>query len=197
MLIGINGALKSGKDTTYQIIKELYPHAERISFAAKLKDSAAAALNLSVAELEKLKNEEEVFIALVMPADEYFEELFSQMDGWRLTLREYLQNYGTEAHRDVFGTDFWVDQALPLDTDHSDRLLVVTDMRFPNEVERVKALDGITWKIMRETETNFGNHPSEQNLGDYIDLYIDNTGSLDELREKVRTAMNRLLVPTL
>jgi hypothetical protein len=48
MLIGLNGRLKSGKDTTFLIIKELHPEAEQVSFAAKLKEAAAASIGLDV-----------------------------------------------------------------------------------------------------------------------------------------------------
>ena len=30
-----------------------------------------------------------------------------------MTFREFLQRYGTEAHRDVFGKDFWLEYTLP------------------------------------------------------------------------------------
>jgi hypothetical protein len=100
--------------------------------------------------------------------------------------RELLQRYGTEAHRDVFGSDFWVDMALPLATDHEDKILVVTDMRFPNEVARVKELKGQTWKIIRETSSLHKDHASEQNLDDEIDVFVNNTGTIDDLRKVIK-----------
>jgi hypothetical protein len=110
-------------------------------------------------------------------------------------MRQYLQWYGTEGHRDIFGDDFWVDQALPIDTDHQGRLLVVTDMRFPNEFERVAALGGIRVKVQRETDTNHGEHASEQNLDYMIDRFIDNTGTLKELRANISTVLLDVLLP--
>jgi len=79
MVIGLNGRLKSGKDTTYQIIQELYPHAERVSFADKLKDSAAASLNMPREMLETLKNLEDVKLCLMFPSDETVDDIFNQM----------------------------------------------------------------------------------------------------------------------
>jgi len=194
MIIGLNGRLRSGKDTTYSIIQDLYPHAERVSFADKLKDSAAASLGIDRELMEELKNEEEVRLVFAFPVEGY-EELYQKMQDYQMTIREYLQRYGTESHREVFGTDFWVDMALPLDTDHSDRLLVVTDVRFPNEARRVKDLGGQVWKIERDTRTVFSDHPSEQNLDKYVDVFVDNTRSLYELRTNLIDLTNRIMVP--
>lgn len=200
MIIGLNGRLKSGKDTTYAMIWDMYPHAERVSFADPLKDSAAASLKMNREIMEALKNDEDIKLVLSFPASEISEargSLWQELQEWQMNMREYLQLYGTEAHREVFGDNFWVDMALPLNVDHDHRLLVVTDVRFPNEAQRVKDLGGVVWKIERETATGHGAHASEQNLDAFVDVFIDNTGSLYELREIVRQQMNRTLVPTL
>jgi len=181
MIIGLNGRLKSGKDTTYGIIKEFNPEAIRISFAEKLKTSAAASLGIDVDTLEDLKGREDLF--------------FEMGDRHRFNIRQYLQWYGTEGHRDIFGDDFWVDQALPLDIYHDNKLFVVTDMRFPNEFERVKALHGVRVKVERETATNHGSHASEQNLDHMIDYFLDNTGTIDDLRTNVYNLIVEHIAP--
>src|SRR5581483_8223489 len=162
MLIGLNGKLKSGKDTTFQMLhdfrkeRDLSPLPERISFADKLKDSAAAVLGIDRHTLDEWKNNEDIYYA---PRQDFpkgrnfFDDIAIADDisrRYKFTVREFLQRYGTEGHRDIFGDDFWVDMALPKDLDHSQRLLVVTDMRFPNEARRVKELEGITVKVVRE-----------------------------------------------
>lgn len=177
MIIGLNGRLKSGKDTTYSIIKELYPEAQRVSFADPLKNSAAAALGMSRDYMEALKGEEDTVWMLFDSAGNATGHVFN--------IRQYLQRYGTEAHREVFGDDFWVDMALAPDLDHSDQLLVVTDMRFPNEAQRVLDLGGTTVKVEREVETGHSAHPSEQNIDHMIEIFLDNTGTLEDLRENV------------
>jgi hypothetical protein len=144
MLIGINGAAGSGKDTAYNLIKEIYSDTEKVSFAEKLKVSVSKLLNLDVELIEELKNNESVAMLWGFPSDKAYDSLYNRMGEWRLNMREFLQRYGTEAHRDIFGDNFWVDMALPLDTDHAGKILVVTDMRFPNEAERVKELSGHT-----------------------------------------------------
>lgn len=191
MLLGLNGKLQSGKDTTYGIIKEFYPEAERISFAEKLKQSAAAALNITEEVLEELKNIEVYRYALI--GNSISNGPFLVPDIPQFSVREYLQRVGTEAGRNVFGEDFWVDQALPSNTKHDDKLLVVTDMRFPNEVDRVIELGGITVRVNRFTETAHGNHPSEQIINDaMIDYELDNTGHIEELKIKVKEMLTTL-----
>ena len=118
--------------------------------------------------------------------------LAAEATRWKMNMREFLQRYGTEAHREIFGTDFWVDHALPLNLNHRDRLLVVTDMRFPNEIDRVKALGGVCVKVVRDVETGHSNHPSEQNLDHTVDYFLDNTGTIVDLTNNVETLLNEI-----
>lgn len=187
MIIGLNGRLKAGKDTTYAIIKELLEPEHQviqISFAKALKLSAAASIGSDVASLDNWKNDEEAY--------------FIRPDRTKFTSREYLQWYGTEAHRELFGDNFWVDVALPLsgkyspppfravDMRYERAIYVVTDMRFPNEAERVLKLGGRTVKVVRETETKFAAHASEQNIDHMIQYFLDNTTTLEDLRGRTK-----------
>lgn len=105
--------------------------------------------------------------------------------------RTFLQRYGTEAHRDLFGDDFWVDALLPLEIKkfHGDEarwqknfptsdIAVITDVRFENEAERIRDLGGQVWRIDRpdlpETEDQ---HASEQALPiSMVDVVVPNYG---------------------
>lgn len=188
MLLGLNGRLKSGKDTTFGIIQELNPEAERVSFADALKDSAAASLGMTRELAEALKEHENISISIAGTSSLsslLSSELAAEATRWKMTMREFMQWYGTEGHRDLFGDDFWVDRALPKDLDHHGRLLVVTDMRFPNEIQRVKDLGGYCVKIDRNVQTAHGTHASEQNVDHLMDYVLDNTGSLNDLYDAV------------
>lgn len=177
MIIGLNGRLKSGKDTTFGIIQQIMAEKNhplpviQVSFAKALKASAAASIGSNVVNLENWKGDEEVG--------------FTRPDGTTFTAREYLQWYGTEGHRDLFGDDFWVDQAMPINKNYYDALYVVTDMRFPNEAERVLFLSGRTVKVVREADTKFSAHASEQNIDHMIQYFLDNTSTLDVLKLRV------------
>src|SRR3954469_23707179 len=109
MIVALTGFKGSGKDTVAaELIKN---HGfERRSFADSLKRSAAALFNILPSEWEVLKNDDTAYVSIGHKGEP--EGLASHM--WsptrELTVREFLQRYGTESHRDIFGSMFWVDQ---------------------------------------------------------------------------------------
>jgi hypothetical protein len=140
--------------------------------------------------------------------------LFDKVDLDNLmTYREFLQKLGTEAMRDGLHTNVWVNalfadykskrellQAdgtwIELDTGEVDFAVsikypnwIITDMRFPNEMEAVKERGGITIRVVRpgtESET----HPSETALDNAtFDYEIINDGEIVDLIEKVKTIL--------
>lgn len=131
-----------------------------------------------------------------------------------LTGREFLQNFGQRA-REEFGANFWVDQVLPLkttekqhpeknywsylhhelDTDRYEGVdvLCITDLRYPNEADRIKTLGGVVWEIIRPGLESDG-HSSEQPLPrELVDWVVCNASSLDDLRERVWCAITETL----
>lgn len=155
MVIGLHGRIGAGKNAAAKRLALLYPDVVEVSFAAKLKLSAAALLGCTVDDLERWKNNRD---ALVEVHD-------GTRLGGRQTVRSFLQRYGTESHRDIFGEDFWLDAALPLEAQlapggYDNALYVVTDVRFPNEAQRVKDLGGYTVKVIGPDEFTSG-HVSE------------------------------------
>lgn len=191
MLIGLNGQKGAGKDTVFQRaihivstspkISDMY--VERRAFADKLKQSFAALFDMTFEEVEALKNFGEVDVY-----DETGENIK------RLSFRVLLQRYGTEAHRNVFGDSFWIDSALPLDFDHRKGVVFVTDVRFPNEAERIRSMNGIVWLIKGANDTPNPAHISEAPLPDnLIDGVIDNTvldDNFASLDAQIRTAID-------
>ena len=69
---------------------------------------------------------------------------------------------------------------------------IITDVRFPNEVEAIENRGGIVIRIERTprsygTEFIIDEHPSETALDDHnFDYVIDNDGSISDLIDKVR-----------
>src|SRR5882757_6905760 len=129
MLIGLAGFKGSGKNTAADYLTKEYGF-EQLSFAAKLKESAAALFDIDPARWDYLKNDSQAKITLDDPVN------FSRIT---VTAREFLQRYGTESHRNVFWDSFWVDLVLPPGNRYSTNTnMVVSDVRFENEVSRVK-----------------------------------------------------------
>lgn len=170
----------AGKDTAYGYIEEYFSdtalRVEHMSFARKLKQSAATLFDIEedpIVWSDAIKSGGTIYID--WPGGS---EAFSG--------REFLQRYGTEAHRNIFGTDFWVDAALPKDTDHYGKLLVFTDVRFPNEAQRIRDLGGEIWHIVRPSMVNGDDHASEQPLdASLVDRTIINDQTLNHFRSEV------------
>ncbi len=127
-----------------------------------------------------------------------------------LTYRKLLQVIGTDALRNVVHENIWVNalmadyhlrQKPPQITEKGaifsfDSVYpnwIITDMRFPNEMEAVKAKGGITIRVNRDNgtrEIDLNPHPSEIALDNHkFDYVIDNDGSLSDLVDKVKTIL--------
>jgi hypothetical protein len=200
-LIGINGFKTSGKDTTYQIVRDLQSEVNvgRAAFADKLKIMAAKALGFErpdsdlIALMDQCK---ELWTISVQDRPEGFTQEFHYLTG-----REYLQYFGGKA-REVFGDTFWIDQVLPADDlmeITKDRalearypgidILCITDVRYPNEAERVRALGGVVWEVVRPGLESDG-HGSEKPLPrELVNFVIRNDGDLTYLRSEVKRAL--------
>lgn len=194
-IIGLTGAAGSGKDTVcgfaLEWCKEHHINAERLAFADPLKVSAAAALGLNTAGGETGVS--------VSNAVAFCDRLKAggviavyDVDGSTrtvLTGREFLQCYGTEAHRNIFGDDFWVEVmerklAGRAGTDLD--IVFITDCRFLNEAAMVHKHDGEVWEVVRSGAAVVAAHSSEAGLPDgAIEFQIRNEGSLEDLRTLV------------
>jgi hypothetical protein len=192
LVIGIHGPSRSGKDTIYRILLEEFPliKFERQGFADALKISAAKALGIEgteaevIAKMDRIKESGQV----VSP--------FGSVSG-----RKFLQKYGTEAHREMFGSDFWLDQVIPnvnnpreryIGFDRTCDVLIIPDVRYQNEVQRVCNAGGQLWKINRNVEGHTTGHASEGKLVANWDRVIDNNATKDDLRSDVKNAFNKI-----
>lgn len=169
MIIALTARSQAGKDTVCEIIQEMWDDTQRIAFADNVKKFTALALDITLEELEFLKNSKEEWT------------LFHR----GITTRQLLQRVGTEAGRGLFGENVWVDLALK-DIDPK-KIYVITDCRFENEAKKVKELGGIVVKIWRKEADNVpSTHASETaDLSAYYDYQIHNDGTKQELRETI------------
>jgi ABC-type oligopeptide transport system ATPase subunit len=127
---------------------------------------------------------------------------FVEHDG-AMTVRTLLQRLGTEAMRDNLHENVWVNA---LFADYIDKHemstwgheplfpnWIITDMRFPNEMDAVYKREGCTIRVVRDYALRGGPedpkniHPSETALDDsHFDYEIINDGTIEDLIEKVR-----------
>ena len=95
-----------------------------------------------------------------------------------MTAREVMQFVGTQIFRKMYG-NVWADATIKMIQAEDPNLAVITDVRFPNEVEAIQQAGG---KVVRLTRTPFpdDNHESETALDEdrydwnKFDLIIDN-----------------------
>lgn len=188
MLIGLSGYAQTGKDSTAEVLVTKHGFT-RIAFADKLRE-ALYNLNPVVGYRWRGLRREPVLYADLIDALGY--------EGARKTkyapeIRRLLQRLGTEVGRNMFGENFWVEQALKdVSPNHSRENFVVTDCRFLNEARAVAQRGGEVWRISRPGVGPANDHISEVGLDDWpFDRSISNEGTLDVLADKVSNALGR------
>lgn len=76
------------------------------------------------------------------------------------TYRNFMEDFGTNACRYQVHPDMWVNIFFKKHY-RKDKDIVITDTRFPNEVERVEQKNGYTVRIQRNTYNNFTRYTDE------------------------------------
>jgi hypothetical protein len=168
-VIGLSGYARSGKDTVASIMGDW--GWQRAAFADPIR-KAVYKLNPQIHDGLRVQDIVDQF-------------------GWDRAKVEYkeirylLQHMGTEAGRQLYGEQFWIDQTLDSVPDDTD--VVITDVRFPNEADAIRAIGGEVWRIRRPGTGPVNDHISETAMDDYsFDAIIDNSGTVTDLRESVR-----------
>jgi len=181
MILGLSGAKGSGKDTVAAYLVKEHGF-ERKAFADPMKKSVAALFDIPFSEVDKLKNDELNIVRLWTAFGACHD----------MTFRTFLQRYGTESHRDVFGESFWLDYTLPVQGFYPGREIVVSDVRFKNEADRIRTLGGYVITIHRESVVSDENpHRSEQ-IEFVADFEVQNNGTLEELFARTDDILVRL-----
>jgi hypothetical protein len=184
MILGLSGLKGSGKDTVAAYLVKTHGF-ERKAFADPMKKSIAALFDIPFSEIDKFKNDDTCEVALGYNFTQESYEAWTKV----LSFREFLQRYGTESHREIFGKDFWVDQTLPVQGYYPGRAIVVTDVRFANEAARVNELGGFNIRVVRDrSSSSEDNHVSEQQDFEF-DFKIYNDGDLEELYDNIETVL--------
>jgi hypothetical protein len=191
MIVGLSGFKGSGKDTVAAYLVKEHGF-ERKAFADPIKQSIAKLFDIPFSEVEKMKNDKDAYVAiggLETSASEY-EQWIMYKGIPAITFRQFLQRYGTESHRDIFGEDLWLEPTLPSNGIYSGRKIVVSDVRFANEAKRIKEFGGRIWFINRITDrSSFDPHSSE--ILDFgTDWSIPNNGTIEDLYDRIEEALS-------
>ena len=183
MIIGLTGYAQSGKDTVAKILVDQYGYT-RIAFADKIRDF--------------LYETNPMYDSIA--GEPLFVKARVDRDGWEKAkqspqIRRLLQNSGVAA-RKVFGEGFWVHEAMKtmLEDPRPDMNYVLTDVRFFNEADMIRANNGQIWRIKRIGVDAVNAHVSESQMDDYpVDQIFTNNSSIEDLELMVKTRMQGVL----
>lgn len=205
MIVGFVGFIGSGKDTAADYLVNSHGF-RRDSFANTLKDAVSCVFGWDRTMLEGRTAASR--------------EWRDQVDTWwaqrldipHLTPRWVLQYWGTDVLRKGFNDDIWIaalENKMRKTTDN----IVISDVRFPNEIRAIRNAGGRVFRIKRgadpvwyedarilnqgQTNMNWtmaklrmaelGIHNSEWAwIGQRFDAEIDNNGTIDLFCEQIK-----------
>ena len=144
MIIGIAGFQGAGKDTVADYLQNIYGF-KRDSFAATLKDAVAAVFGWDRELLEGRTTESRIWREQVDP---WWSTRLNMPD---LTPRLVLQKWGTEVARRSWHDDTWI-ASLENKLNKAQNNIVITDVRFPNEIKAVRDAGGVVIRVVRGPE---------------------------------------------
>jgi hypothetical protein len=175
-IIGLCGPAGCGKDTVRYIL-ECNHDFTGLSFADPIRDMLYQVLRNAEASVEYMTKRE-------------LKE--APIPGLGVSYRHLAQTLGTEWGRNCVGPDFWLNVA----ANHMAGMrklgrskFVVSDVRFANEAEWVRAKGGVIWKIDRPGLPAVRQHVSEE-MNFPWDYALRNAGSLDDLCSTVYQTLN-------
>ena len=182
-IIGFLGRKRSGKDTCGEYLIESY-NFTKYAFADPLKDILKILFNFDDEQLNK--NKEEI------------DKL------WKISPREALQKFGTDFARiDIFkyfpqlkeplnNKTIWVKLFELWYEKNKDKNIVITDVRFLDEIISIKEKGGLIFKVNRKS-CEKDSHLSEKNIDDYnqelIDAELDNNYKIVDLYSQIDTQL--------
>jgi hypothetical protein len=193
-----SGKLQSGKNTAssfmynYLIKEGKYP--EYDMFARGVKEGCrkdferlADYLNVLAKELEEIPGGKFIANQLKITDENWFENK-------TILTRILLQSYGTDIFRNRVSETYWIDELLSRFRKTKAECVLVTDVRFPNEINHVinnirenEKVISIRINRNNEYDEKINEHESETALDNYdrFDYIIDNDFTLEHLEREI------------
>jgi len=170
-LIGLCGPAGCGKDT----VAEMIPDSCRIAYADPLYRGISAMLGIPEHILRDRSQKEKA------------------LERIGKSPRQLLQTIGTEWGRNLVSTTIWVDVAVwswERASADGHEVIVVPDVRFPNEAKAIRDKGGEVWLVHRPDVSPVAGHVSETGIPlSQIDRLVSNAGTLDELMVRVHATL--------
>lgn len=156
MIIGFVGFIGSGKDTAADYLVNFHEF-RRDSFANTLKDAVAAVFGWDRTLLEGRTKEAREW-------REQRDEWWSERLDKDITPRWILQYWGTEVCRSGFHDDIWI-ASLENKMRKTGDNIVISDVRFPNEIKAIHNANGIVVRIKRGDDPEWYDDAVNMNSG--------------------------------
>lgn len=181
MIFGVMGKARSGKDTFAEFLaEELFKDRRSkyilMAYATEIKLRAQKDFDLSWDQLwGDLKEVQDKRFLKSRETEEYW------------TPREIMQGYG-QFYRSI-DHDYWVKALFEVIDDREYKNVIVTDVRFPNEVQAIRDRNGLIFHVIRDDRPSINGSCdiSETALDEFkADVTVDNSLSLVELREAAK-----------
>lgn len=184
MIVGLVGYIGSGKGTVGDILVREHGY-RQFAFADALKDAVATIFTWPRGLLEGDSNASRTFREKVDP-------WWSHKLGYEVTPRLILQRFGTEACRHGIADNIWIAALEKRIHGYDD--VVLTDVRFPNEIDFVRSVGGVIVRVKRgedPTPEELASKHVSETAWNYVvpDIVIDNDGTLEQLKEKVKLTL--------
>ena len=184
MIIGITGRKQAGKDTVGLHLVKCYGYT-KYSFAMPIKEMCKSVFGWT---------EDHVNGHLKEDIDPF----------WGVSPREVMQIMGTEIFQyevpkhlialKQWGRSFWVKRFERwIECNKNITNIVITDVRYPHEVDFIESLGGFIWRIIRPGTDVGDKHASEVEMDSIVpNLVVHNDKSIAELYKYIDGMMNKL-----
>jgi LmbE family N-acetylglucosaminyl deacetylase len=180
LIIGFGHRARQGKNTAAAAVQECFPLDTNVGMA-----SFADALRMEVRKASAKMGGAYYLVQDFKAAGLMPDWVQAEPSGKQ---RLILQWWGTDYRRKQ-DPDYWVKKLMAkLDAWQPDAVLI-TDVRFPNEADAIKAAGGVLVKVVRTSEPDFvvNEHPSESALDAYTGWdYTLRAADVPELKQKAR-----------
>lgn len=200
-IIAFAGRKRSGKSMLAKGMREYSSNIVIVTIADNLKFLCCKLLNRTYDELNQMKDDGTIFEVKV---DDYWvstikrelnisDDIIRKEIGGHIftNVREVLQIIGTDLIR-KYSPDWHIDKTIErINSYGDDKIIVVDDVRFPNEKRKIEEIGGDVYFIIRPNNWDVSNHPSEKALK-YTDFNNNRIIINEYSKEQMITYFNAL-----